>query len=161
MRTAILLAMLCPLLQGCVGVVVPGPRTEIIDNPTISSYVREPDGVTKRNSSEATNSVVYTSEWLLTRWGTPQSIRHVAGSSDEIWIYKSGTIWAGVVPFVLIPVPLMLPISKEKVSFSLHDRRVVRATVTKPWVVGGTFGFIPNPEGGGTFGTWNWKDSVK
>jgi hypothetical protein len=66
-----------------------------------------------------------------------------------------------MVPFVIIPIPLMLPVAKEKVCFSLHDGRVVGASVTKSIVVGGTYGFIPNPEGGGNFGAWNWADSYK
>jgi hypothetical protein len=161
MRTAILFAMLCPFLQGCVGVVVPRPRTETIDNPRISFYVHEPYGVTRRTSSEATNAVVYTSEWLQTSWGTPNSIRRLAGTPDEVWTYRSGPIWEGVVPFVIIPVPLVLPITKKKVRFSLRDGHVVSATVTDSFAVGGTFGFIPNPEGGGTFGAWNWADSFR
>jgi hypothetical protein len=156
-----LLAILCPFLQGCVGLVVPKPHTETIDNPKISFYVHEPYGVTKRTSSEATNEFAYTSEWLQKSWGTPDSIRHATGTSDEVWTYKSGPIWEGVVPFVIVPVPLILPVAKEKVRFSLHDGYVVSAAVTESWAVGGTYGFIPNPEGGGGFGAWNWEESFK
>ena len=161
MRAAILLVMLCPCLQGCVGFVVPKPHSETIDNPKISFYVHEPYGVTKRTSSEATNGLAYTSEWLQKSWGTPYSIRPATGTSDEVWTYRSGPIWVGVVPFVIIPVPLILPVAKEKVRFSLHDGHVVSAIVTEGWAVGGTYGFIPNPEGGGAFGWWNWEKSFK
>lgn len=159
MKTAILIAMLCPLLQGCVGIVIPGSRTQAIDNPTISFYEHEPYGVTKRTTSAASKAGAYTAEWLHASWGTPNSIHHVAKTSDEVWTYKSGPIWEGVVPFLIIPVPLILPVAHEIVCFSLHNGYVVSARVTKPFVVGGTYGFIPNPEGGGSFGAWNWADS--
>jgi hypothetical protein len=102
-----------------------------------------------------------TSEWLQWHWGSPSQIHHAAGGSEEIWTYKFDTVWEGIMPIVIIPIPLMLPVAKEKVCFSLHDGRVISASVTKSIVVGGTYGVIPNPEGGGSFGAWNWADSYK
>ena len=81
---------------------------------------------------------------------------------DEVWMYKGDLAWVGAVPFVIVPIPLILPVTHEKVRFTLRDGHVVDASVTKSVTVGGTYGFIPNPEGGGSFGWWNWdEDSSK
>lgn len=102
-----------------------------------------------------------TSEWLQENWGSPSHVRPASGASEEIWTYKFDRAWEGIVPFVIIPIPLILPVAKEKVCFSLHDGRVIGASITKAFVVGGTYGFIPSPDGGGGFGEWNWADSYK
>lgn len=172
MTKRILLATLCLALQGCVGVVVPKTRTTVISDPVVETYSgidyvfsrSAPDRFHDWYRPDVTNGLCTsqcTSEWLQRYWGNPSHINHASGASEEIWIYKFDTAWEGMVPFVIIPIPLMLPVAKEKVCFSLHDGHVVGANVTKSIVVGGTYGFIPNPEGGGSFGAWNWADSYK
>jgi hypothetical protein len=162
MKKLILFAMLCLTLQGCVGLVVPKTRTKIISDPQVNIYGRRIlDGVLSRDSSEYTNMTVLcrsncTSEWLRNYWGDPDRISHISGGSGEQWTYKFGLVWEGVVPFVIIPIPLVLPVAKEKVCFTLYDGRVVTATRSR--TVGGTYGFIPKPEGGGSFGAWNWDE---
>jgi hypothetical protein len=163
MKKFILFAMLCFILQGCVGVVVPTTRTKVINEPQVCVYRGAAEAVRVNVPPQTTNQGPYylscTSEWLRTHWGNPDRISRNATNSDEIWTYKSGAIWEGIVPFVIIPVPLILPVAKEKVCFNLHDGHVVSARVTESFVVGGTYGFIPNPEGGGSFGAWNWAES--
>ncbi len=172
MTKLILLAMLCLTLQGCVGVVVPKTHTTVISDPVVETYsgvdyvfsLSAPDRFHthyKPDASNAFSTSQCTSEWLRQHWGSPSCIQHAAGEPEEIWTYKFDTAWEGIVPFVIIPIPLMLPVAHEKVCFSLRDERVIRASVTQSIVVGGTYGFIPNPEGGGSFGAWNWADSYK
>jgi hypothetical protein len=163
MKKFILFAMLCLILQGCVGVVVPKTRTKVINDPIVSIYPDVPGAVRKRDSSETANvrdeTSECTSQWLRTYWGDPEHISRIPANSNEIWTYKSGLVWEGVVPFVIIPIPLILPVTREKVRFSLHDGRVVSASVTESCTVGGTFGFIPHPEGGASFGALNWDEN--
>jgi hypothetical protein len=159
MRALIFLAMICPLLQGCVGVVVLKTRTTVINDPVIPFYTEIPQPVSKQNSPEVTNTVVYTSEWLRTYWNNPDCVSHGAGNSEEIWTYKSRRVWKGVVPFAIIPIPLILPVGQEKVCLTLRDGRVVSASTTRSATVGGTYGFIPpGPEGrGGGWGADSWN----
>jgi len=49
MRTLILFALFCPLLQGCVGVAVLKPHTEAISDPVIGRYWHHPDDVPYAN----------------------------------------------------------------------------------------------------------------
>lgn len=160
MRKFILFAALCISVQGCVGVVVPKTRTKIINDPAVCAYRGVPDEVLTHDSREAGGAFTTncTPEWLRTKWGAPDHISHDKANQDEVWMYKGDFAWVGVVPFVIVPIPLMLPLTREKVRFSVHDGHVVSARVTKSVTVGGTYGFIPNPEGGGSFGVWNWDD---
>ena len=147
--------MLCPLLQGCVGVAVLKTQTKLISDPEISEYSKAPDvnAVWKPNPPKATNSVIYTSEWLQKHWGSPNSVSHGSRDSEETWTYKcSGRVWEGVMPFVIAPIPLALPIGKEKICFTLRDGHVTSATETKYCWVGGIYGFHPTEEGSGSWG---------
>jgi hypothetical protein len=152
MRTLMLFALFCPLLQGCVGVVVLKSHTEVIRDPVIAFYPNDADPAHKRNSREETNAVVYTSEWLETHWDSPHRVVRVSGGSDEVWTYRFRSIWEGIVPCVIVPIPLALPVGRQNVCFTLRDGRVVSASTTTPWMVGRVAGFMLSPEGGGNFG---------
>jgi hypothetical protein len=154
MKRFILVAMFCPMLQGCVGGLTATKHTEVISNPVIALYRDVPDRVTK----QTTNSVVFTSERLQSRWGKPDHIGHVAGSADELWTYKCGRIWEGVIPCIIIPIPLILPIGSNEVVFKVHDGYVVSASSSVPWISGGIAGFLPSPEGGGGFGATSYNE---
>ena len=160
MRTLIVFAMFCPFLQGCVGVAVLKPHTEVIDDPVIASIPNDADPAHKRKSSEAANAVVYASEWVQTHWGNPYRVNHVSGSSDEIWTYRFRPIWEGIVPCVIVPIPLVLPVGRQKICFRLHDGCVVSASSTVPWMVGGVAGFMLSPEGGGNFGASSMNEEA-
>ncbi len=164
MKAFIILTLLCPFLQGCVGGVITKSKTNAINDPVIlNSWTKELYSesftayIHQRALYDASDKIVYTSEWLQKYWGHPDRISRNSANSDEIWTYKSDLIWEGVVPFAIIPIPLILPVTHEKVCLKLHDGHVVNASVTKRSMVGGTYGFIPNPNGGVVFGVWNWN----
>ncbi len=151
-KALIVLAMLCPLLQGCVGVAVLKPHTEVMSDPVVASIPNDADPAHQRSLSEATNVLVYSAGWMRTNWDNPNRVSHVQGGADELWTYNFRRIWVGVVPCVILPIPLMLPVGREKICFRLHDGRVVSASSTKPWMVGAVAGFSPSPDGGGHWG---------
>jgi hypothetical protein len=158
MKALVLLAMLCPLLQGCVGGVVLKSRTEVINNPVIPFYSEIPQPTNQTNSPEVTNVVLYTPELLRKYWDKPDLVTHGAGS-EEIWTYKSGLIWKGVIPFVIIPIPLILPLEKEKVCLTLRNGHVVGASTTRSHVAGATYGIYLSPESGAGWGGKSWNDT--
>src|SRR5882672_9360666 len=98
------------LSQGCVGVGVLKTHTETVRDPVVPDSAR-PASVFSRELSKTTNSVIYTSEWLETHWGKPASITHAG--LDEVWTYKFGAIWEGVMPIIVIPLPIVLPVGRE------------------------------------------------
>ena len=163
MKKLILFGALCLVLPGCVGFVVPKTRTRVINNPEVSVFkgsvvdsVWESSGTNAPNPYSRTNCPA---GWLRAHWGAPDLVCRLPANSDEIWTYKSDLAWKGIVPFVIIPIPLILPVTREKICFDLHDGHVVSASITTSYTAGGTYGFIPNPEGGSGFGTWNWDDN--
>lgn len=154
-KKIILLAMvcLCPLLQGCVGFVTATQHTEVINEPVIASQPSYDNPAETREQARkrmaiadptlATNRVdwvVYTPAWLRTHWGKPKSIGHAppGADADEVWTYHFGPIWEGIMPCLIVPIPLELPVGQKKIGFVLRDGHVVSMSVTRP-ATGGVF----------------------
>lgn len=133
-RLAVLLFMLCLILQGCVGIDVSNSRTETFQRPQISEAARS-KGLC---DSSGTSSITYSAAWLEGHWGKPARIVPARGESkDEVWVYKFDIIWAGVTPVVMIPVPLKAPVGREQVQFVLQDGKVVSGCQRRQKNVGG------------------------
>jgi len=136
-KKLILLAMLCPLLQGCVGLVIAKQHSRVENNPVISLHPTKQFPTSSRDAK-----TVYTSAWLQTHWGRPYRIRHVssgpASGVDEVWTYRFGPIWEGIVPCLVVPIPLVLPVARETVCFTVRDGKVVSVSSTMP-DTGGVF----------------------
>jgi hypothetical protein len=101
-----------------------------------------------------TNAVVYDTKWLQTHWGNPASVRKEPGGAYEVWKYKFGPIWKGAVPIIFVPIPLVVPLEREKVEFVLRDGCVVHMTVVNKARTGSGFAFTlmgPCGPGAGTF----------
>ena len=134
----------CLLLQGCVGVLVGSRDTTTIPNPSISkaAYL----GAVARGGGSAE----YTAEWLRSNWGAPASIKAASEGTGELWTYDfKRQCWCGVMPMVIIPIPLMVPTGTEKVVFLLRDDRVVNAKRVE-WRTSGVGGGL-GPDG------WHWS----
>ena len=147
---------LCLLTQGCVGIAVQKSRTRTFQDLEVESKAAA-FGLHSRDASH-TNATTYTVAWLDAHWGTPSSITHNSeGGRDEVRIYKFGPIWRGVVPFVLIPIPLLLPTDRERVLFILRDGCIISGERRESQSVGGAFGCYPVPCGF-HFGTFSMSD---
>jgi len=129
--------LLCLLLQGCIG-------GGIIKSKTSSYHWYD--------SHSKTNAEVYTSTWLATNYGKPTSVS--TNANEEVWTYQSDRIWAGVMPVVIVPIPLAVPVGRERIVFVIRDDRIVSATQSRQQTVGGAVGFGYGPCGG-TFGAFS------
>ena len=124
LKLAFLLAA-CLLVQGCVGFVVVRPKAETFKSP----------GVWDKAAINSVGSPVRgtnspTTAWLQDHWGKPASVRPVStGTQGEFWTYKFGRAWYGVAPCLVVPVPLVLPLGREKVVFLVQGDRGVSADV--------------------------------
>ena len=116
----LLLLSLNMWLTGCVG---------------FSSYI-EMDVVRDRDLEGESNGNVFvyvgsTKAQILAREGKPDSYGLF---SNNKWIYEYGFNgeWCGVVPFVIVPIPLILPICNEgDVQFTFKNDVVIKHTVTR------------------------------
>jgi hypothetical protein len=135
MTKIIPLVILCILTQGCVGIGAFKTHIETFQNPTLSDAACV-DCLSSSNPSQ-TVSNAYTAAWLKTHWGEPKSIRHASATDlDEIWTYKFGLNWNGVIVVVLVPIPVALPVGREQVQFILRDGCVISGKQTKLLTVG-------------------------
>ena len=130
------------LTQGCVGVLVGGRETTEIKDPFISGV-----GPWSQSVHEGAHDTVYTAEWLRSKWGEPASVRIAPAGAVERWTYKSKRqCWFGVMPMVIIPIPLMVPTGHEKIEFVLEAGRVVSARRVR-WHTGGVMAGLFSAEG--------------
>jgi len=144
---------LCLLVQGCVGAGVLIKHTEAVRDPVVPDIACP--ALYPRDISETTNALVYSSAWLEAHWGKPASVTHAgAGDLDEIWTYRFRPIWEGIMPVVVTPIPLALPIGREKVRFVLRGGSVISAMQSRRQTVGGAVGLGLGPCGG-AFGAFS------
>lgn len=148
-------------LQGCVGLGAwtLGSRTTSSDHPKID----QPRGaVDIRTADTATD--LKTAKELRTEWGEPDRIDSREDGREE-WIYKTaGLRWSGMVLYiVIVPLPAMIPVGSQYVSFLIHDGQVERATrgdwAFKAGAYCGFFGMVYGGLGCGT-GTFEEKESL-
>jgi len=144
---AVPLFIVCLLVQGCVGVGVRRMTTKTFQNPTISGIVSI-DGLGRGNPS-GTNAFVYTSTWLESHWGKPTSVRRTGeGDRGEIWTYKFEHRWVGAgALIVIVPVPILLPVGRDRVIFELRDGEVISGKRKKMEYDAGFAGYLITPVG--------------
>lgn len=119
------IAIACLLVQGCVGVAVGHSVTKTIKQPSIGD---KPG--TLAVSSAAIGSTNITAVWLRDHWGKPATAQLLSPEThDERWTYKFHPILYGIVPCVVVPVPLLLPLGRERVVFLVREGRIVSANV--------------------------------
>jgi hypothetical protein len=137
--------VVCLFGQGCVGVCVAHIETETYKNPAIgyepTVNLWEWDCVRSKGSLEDP----LTAAWLQEYWGKPASVRPATKETQgELWTYKFGLVGGGVIPLLIVPVPLVLPLAREKVVFLVRDGHVVSAEVKALHLSIMGFGFGPD-----------------
>src|SRR5580658_85638 len=142
------LLIFCLFTQGCVGIAVLKTQSATSVNPEIPIVRLFDDRCLISRDAIGTSADVYTATWLEAHWGKPKSIRHPgATDSDEIWTYQFNLNWNGVVAAVLVPIPIVLPVGRERVQFVLRHGVVVSGKETWTRWVGGAYGLSAGPCG--------------
>jgi hypothetical protein len=116
--------LLCALTQGCIGITKYYTKTEIITDPQLTGAGKY-RSVFTYNPRVSTNHVVLTPAVLVQKWGEPTSHGRVP-PDYEVWTYRMRTGWNGIIPILIIPIPLVLPTGEKKVEFYLQHGHVVK-----------------------------------
>lgn len=145
------------MLQGCVGfgAWTLGSRSESSAHPKIDQRrgaidlrTGQPDGAPK------------TAAELRAQWGEPDRIESSEPGTEE-WMYKTdGLRWSGLVLYVvIIPLPAMIPVGSQYVSFLIHDGQIENAT-RRDWAfkAGAYCGFFGMMYGGWGCGTGTFEE---
>ena len=70
---------------------------------------------------------------IISRWGKP-SYKSFDGDLST-YTYMHDFVWLGVIPIVLVPIPLALPVGRRTTALTCRDDKVIRATGTESGIV--------------------------
>ena len=117
------------LTQGCVGIVTRHMETKTFEPAIVE---KKPATYSVCQRSEESGSVESpTGLWVKQSWGEPSKVRRVTRpTEDELWTYNFDHKWCGIMPCVIVPVPLLLPVGTERVIFHIREGRVASVDVT-------------------------------
>jgi hypothetical protein len=101
-------SVVAALCSGCVGFAFHGNEHHRADNPILTADRAHYDG----SDSSNRRFPVPTKNQVLAAWGKPDRIE-MSSQGNERWIYENGIRWNGVVLFLLIPVPLLIPVGSD------------------------------------------------
>ncbi|MGC3975565.1 MAG: hypothetical protein QM771_14465 [Nitrospira sp.] len=146
------------MLQGCVGLGAwtLGTRSESSDHPKIDQ-TRGAIDIRKAGR----DSDLKTATELRRQWGEPDDIELRKDGKEE-WIYKTGGLrWSGVLLYlVVLPLPAMIPVGTQYVSFVVQDGHIEEAT-RRDWAfkAGAYCGFFGMMYGGLGCGTGTFEEN--
>jgi hypothetical protein len=137
--------------QGCVGIVTRGMETRKFEPPMVAALSATYNVGSSTEAWGEPRVESPTSMWIKDHWGQPAHIRvSNSPSQQELWTYRFERKWCGLLAWVVVPIPLVLPLGQERVVFQVEDGRVIKAEVTTLGgyeAVAGCWG----PEGPGLF----------
>jgi hypothetical protein len=134
-----LLLTICTLMQGCVGAGISWAHTASCSNPDLE-YLRQ--GKLRSRTAADTNDTAFTPAWLQTNWGKPTSVRRTGTDGRaEVWTYKYDLNWNGAMLFVIIPIPLEVPVGREWTELVMQDGRVISGKRRSTRGAGGVLGY--------------------
>ena len=118
----LLMTMLVISTAGCAGISIHHTETVSVQNPvplSSSTFFFSEDKGANRWACEAVygSTEALTKKEFISAWGEPQEKQIT--SKGETWIYSESNRWCGLVVYVIVPIPLMLPICEtyDKVYF--------------------------------------------
>lgn len=148
MKTTFLLSVACFNLSGCVGVVAYGTKTTVTANPVLKAS----GGLNSvQPTPDRKSPPTYSRAWVTKHWGEPSELRPSRNGGEEEWVYGYGTYFLGVMPCVIVPIPLTLNVGEESVALTFRNGRVVSASQRAGKSSGAVMGLFPNPYGGLVF----------
>ena len=160
MNRMLALLVVCALAPGCVGIGVRTTKTKSIQRPLLAD-ANSQTGLWSRATKDS-NGPPLTSAWLESHCGKPTAVSPApGGDAGELWTYDSGLNWNGVILFVLIPIPLEVPLGREWSRFLVRDGQVISGECRSTHATGGIIGYSIGPCGPTGFGVHSLDDGDK
>lgn len=133
MRNILVLGM-CLLLSACAGVLV-------MHNPKVTQDSQQLKLMGRGYISVGKEQVSYQKADVRQAWGEPDS-KKIKGEI-EYWRYEqNGLAWAGLVPVLVIPIPLVVPVGKNGATLGFSGDELVSAVRQDRDVAGGMCGLF-------------------
>ena len=134
--------VICMLTQGCLGVFVHRAKTRTIEGPGVEAFAAEaPTEIKEKlNPVQPAGPKDQSSDVEHVR-------AHQKSGHTQRWTFPSSrTIWCGVVIGVIVPIPLVLPVTKESATYFIRDGELTKVKLVEYHLSG--LGFAGSPEGG-------------
>ena len=128
-------------LTGCVGfyVVTPNGTSE---EPARSAVTHTPVSCKSRKCSAEENST-YTFADIEDWRGKPD--KQYEKNGEIVWVYSGDLAWTGIVPLIILPIPIVLPIGWMKTQYYFKADQLVHVTSDEFYIpLAGLCGLLGN-----------------
>lgn len=125
------LLVLLPLLSGCMGIGFVRSRTTRFDD--MERYFQNMPGTSPRAAAT-----------LQQHWGEPRE-KLALNDGRETWIYGHDLRWSGVMLYLLLPIPLLVPVGRETTSVDFENGQAVSVSRVEESEICYICGFLPGP----------------
>jgi len=144
MRSAVFkaswLLFVLPLLSGCLGMEVFFPEKEPVwTKPTTGVSDGTRSGFPPSYGSPAFELGTTCAD-VVSHRGKPdhESVK----ASESTLVYRQGLVWVGIMPIVVIPIPLALPLFSDSVTYTCKDDRIISVYRRTTRMVGAVCGML-------------------
>jgi hypothetical protein len=102
----------------------------------------------------ATSVEEITPSKLIEMWGTPENDEVVNGIRNIV--YDQSRAWRGVVVFIIVPIPLLVPLGHNEAHFSFQNDQLVHVEYTENQLTAAVCGLhSEGPNGFGCIANWH------
>ncbi|WP_144391514.1 hypothetical protein [Pleionea sediminis] len=116
-------------LTGCIGFGATYSGTEVIEKPQLSSRYSD-----KKILESTEESELLTKDDVLEAFGKPTEV--TTKDTLEVLYYEGEREWCGLIPVVIVPIPLFLPVCETYKRFTIENDVVIKAEIksTDGWL---------------------------
>lgn len=132
----------CLSLSGCLGGVAIHTVECDFDYPiTDYTYTQE-----KFEPCEGAEVINFSKDDFRQGWGTPDEIVKIS-DNKEVWVYNKKKMYCGLVPMLVVAVPLVLPTCEVFDEITFENDFAVHVHLIRITSTGAAFGLIPQQKG--------------
>ena len=118
---SLLILLITIMLQGCVGGMVLHQNNRTFNGVGVVNADMPPTTSKCKNASTNENT-----KTIQSRYGLPTSIE--TNGDAETWRYKGSLGWSGIVPILVIPIPLIVPTGHRDTVLNFSNGKLVSVT---------------------------------